>query len=203
MHKHTLSSLVLWFLYLWHSAVWSVVTSILEQPATFTFTFTYTLQMKAARSPDMLLTNHLKAARSPDMLLTTYLKAARPPDMLLTTYLNPEHHSLTPSQLHFVHTLPWTSFYLTTITCNDSCHVGHNTAWLRKWLLTFWRHKLLSSSSVIWSMKTTAIHYSKLQKATYPVTQSHVSQEHNPQLPTPKVSQLVTIATFQCLRAIC
>ena len=74
MHIHTVSSLVLRSSYLRHRAVWSVVTNISQQPVTFT----YTLQMKAAQTPDMLL----------------------------TTYLNQEHHNLTPSQLHFLHMPP-------------------------------------------------------------------------------------------------
>jgi len=115
----------------------------------------------------------------------------------------PQSDTLTTTLLTYAPLTLISSFYLTINTCNDSCLVGHDNAQLRMWFPTFWRHKLPSLSSVIWSTKTTAIRYSKLQDATYPVMYSHVPQEHNPQLPTLKVSQLVTIATFQCLWAIC
>jgi hypothetical protein len=45
-----------------------------------------------------------------------------------------------------------------TLTCNYSCLVGQDTARMGKGLLTFWRHRLLSLSSVIWSTKTPAVH---------------------------------------------
>jgi len=68
-------------LVLWSSQLWhSAVWSVVTNISQLPATFTYTLQTKAAQTPDMLL----------------------------TTYLNSEHHNLTPSQLHFLYTLPWT-----------------------------------------------------------------------------------------------